>query len=104
MQTIRGRKGDRVQQEVQAAPRGADLFKYSFQLSWYADITGEQQFTAKGFGYRTDVWQRLVVQIGCSQGSALRDEGARAAGRDTGLIGNTDDQAAFAVQAGCNGC
>ena len=90
MQIIGGREGDRVQQEVQASPGRTNLVKYSLQLSWFAHITRQQQLTAKGGGDRTDMRQRLVVQVGCRQGGALLHERAHTAGGDTRLVGDAN--------------
>jgi len=91
---------DRVQQEIQLTPFGADLLERCLELPRYAHVAGQQQLAAERVGDGADVRLRFVVEIGRRESGACGCEGACTAGGDAGLIGNADDQTALAGQAG----
>ena len=103
VQIVGGCESDGMQQKVQLAPFCAYPLEYRLQLTRDAHIAGQQQFAAQGVGDRTDIRQRFVVQVGCREVGTCSEERARTASGDAGLIGNADDEAALAGQAGCKG-
>ena len=73
--------------------------KSSLQLARNPHIARQQQLASEGVGDRPHIWLGLVVEIGSGERRPRGGKGTRTARSDARLVGNANDEAAFAMQA-----
>src|SRR5262245_37838056 len=92
LQVILGRERDRVDQDVEAAPLGADGVKHRLELAGPRYVEREEDRSAEGARERLDVGFRLLVQIGDRELRTQLAERVRAPVRDRMLVGDACDE------------
>ena len=79
LQVFLGSERDRMQGDVEAAPRPSDLLEDGLELTFLLYVQGQEDRCLEFPGQRLDVGTSLVVQVGDRQLGALLAEGPRTA-------------------------
>src|SRR6185436_2854465 len=90
------RESDRVNEDVEPAPGGADRLEHRFELAVDGDVERQEERRLELAGERLDVRARLVVEIGDRDLGTELAERLGAAPGDRAVVGDADDERANA--------
>ena len=93
LQRLLRREGDRMDDEIELAPRLGDPFEHRLHLARHAHVERHDDRRFEFACERLDVFLGLVVEIGHREFGAERAECLGAAPGDRMFIGNADDEA-----------
>ncbi|MNT38219.1 hypothetical protein D3C72_1744050 [compost metagenome] len=96
VQVVHRAEGDGVHHEVDLAPGFLDRGEHLFQLAVSLHVQRQDQRCGQAFGQRAHEFFRLLVEVGDGDFGALFPHDLGATVGDAVLVGDTDNQTAFA--------